>query len=150
LRRIATFLLCGAPLFLLVLPVSGCGAPAPPPPPKKATPAPIDDSVFAATDIQVTRDEFDRVLNGMSPLEVADLFGADPNETSNRYDKGVPGYTSPSLTIIHRWDNPDGSWATVSFISERVDAKEQKDLRPAAEYRGTRYTLPEDRKRERM
>jgi len=135
-------------LGMLLAVAFGCRAPAPPPPPKpEPTPESLN-ALYAATDIQVTADEFEQIRPGMSHDEVVEIIGHDETDTKSRYSPGSQdGFTRPRTAIIHRWENPDGSWCELEFVDRVVDVKRHQDLRTANGYAGTKYTLPESRKK---
>jgi hypothetical protein len=80
-------------------------------PPEPPAPAPI------------SREMVDKLLYGMTYENVMERFGRESDETETEYDSGTPGYTSPSVTVWHRWDNPDGSAARVGFVNKKLERK---------------------------
>lgn len=108
-------------LFLLGKP------PAPPSPPPAVTlpePPPPDPNAPI-----VTKAEYDAIKNGMTYEQVVELIGDIETESQSVYDKGVQGYTGPSLMAWHTWKNPDGSFASVGFMSNKVEEKKEEKLK---------------------
>lgn len=106
------------------------------------------DALFAATDIVVTMDEFEKIRPGMAEDEVLAVIGTEESSTKSHYSPGSQdGYIRPRTAIIHRWENPDGSWCELEFVDRVVDVKRHQDLKPASAYAGTKFTLPESRKK---
>ncbi|NLV42809.1 MAG: hypothetical protein GXY15_16480 [Candidatus Hydrogenedentes bacterium] len=86
-------------------------APEAPEPPEPPAPAPV------------TGEMVDKLLYGMTYENVMERFGRESDETETEYEQGTPGYTSPSVTVWHRWDNPDGSAARVGFVNQKLERK---------------------------
>ena len=97
-------------------PVAAPEAAAPPAP---ESPAPPEPSAPAP----VSREMVDKLLYGMTYENVMERFGRESDETETEYDQGTPGYTSPSVTVWHRWDNPDGSAVRVGFVNHKLERK---------------------------
>jgi len=127
----------------------GCKAPAPPAPaPSQEAPQNQQqmDALFAATDIAITLDEFEQIRPGMSHDDVVAVIGDVETSTKSKYTPGSDAtFTRPRTAIIHRWENPDGSFCEIEFVDRVVDLKRHQDLKPASAYAGTKYTLPESR-----
>ena len=107
------------------------GAPTAPPPP--APPAAPEATAPPATEAPappeppapspVTGEMVEKLLYGMTYENVMERFGRESDETETEYEQGTPGYTSPSVTVWHRWDNPDGSAARVGFVHQKLERK---------------------------
>ena len=105
------------------------GAPTAPPPP--APPAAPEATAPPATEAPappeppapVTGEMVEKLLYGMTYENVMERFGRESDETETEYDQGTPGYTSPSVTVWHRGDNPDGSAARVGFVNQKLERK---------------------------
>ena len=104
------------------------GSPTAPPPPAApeatappATEAPAPPEPPAPS--PVTGEMVEKLLYGMTYENVMERFGRESDETETEYEQGTPGYTSPSVTVWHRWDNPDGSAARVGFVNQKLERK---------------------------
>nr|HPO17243.1 hypothetical protein [Candidatus Hydrogenedentota bacterium] len=77
----------------------------------------------------ITKAEYTAIKNGMTYDQVVDLIGAMETESHSVYNKGVQGYTGPSVMAWHTWKNPDGSFASVGFMSNKVEEKKEENLK---------------------
>ncbi len=125
-------------LLLVLLPLLFAGqhrdtnvesAPPPASPPAAQTNPPEPEPVPKPKDqALITLEEFENLRTGMTYNQILDIVGDLETETRQIYDEGVAGYTSPSLTVWYVWKNPDGSWARVALISDKLRRKEQEGL----------------------
>ena len=123
---IAAVLAAGLAAFIVLR-----GAPTAPPPPAPpaapeaaAPPAPeAPEPPEPPAPAPVTGEMVDKLLYGMTYENVMERFGRESDETETEYEQGTPGYTSPSVTVWHRWDNPDGSAARVGFVNQKLERK---------------------------
>lgn len=101
-------------------------APEPETPPAPAAAAPAPESAEPPeppAPAPISREMVDKLLYGMTYENVMERFGRESDETETEYDQGTPGYTSPSVTVWHRWDNPDGSAARVGLVNHKLERK---------------------------
>jgi hypothetical protein len=137
---------------LLAVLLCACNAPKPAKPTPPPSPAePVDqaalDARFEKTDIKITSDEFEQLKPGMALEDVVGIVGSPEDASQSQYTPASEdSYTRPKLTKIYRWENPDGSWCELEFIDKQLDTKRHQDLKSAAGYAGTSYTLPEVRR----
>lgn len=137
---------------LIAVLLCACNAPKPakstsPPPSAEPIDQAALDARFEKTDIKITSDEFEQLKPGMTLEEVVGIVGSPENASRSEYTPASEdSYTRPKLTKIYRWENPDGSWCELEFIDKLLDTKRHQDLKPAASYAGTSYTLPEVRR----
>lgn len=103
---------------------SGDPVPEPPAPPQAPQPTPEPPPPPPA----VTRQEFEALRYDMTPEQAFEIIGCDPDDTHTEYDRGLSGYTSPSLTVWHTWENLDGSKVSLGFISDKLTGKIESDL----------------------
>jgi len=75
----------------------------------------------------ITQKEFDRIEVGMSYQEVSSIIGSDGTPYGS---SGMPGEDGEEVEwLSYQWNNPDGSFADVSFFKNKVDTSRAKDLR---------------------
>ncbi len=123
---ILLLLLIAAPLVLFSGKTAHTPAPAqapPPPQPSPGLPTPDPNAPI------ITKAQYDAIKNGMTYDQVTDLIGAMETESKSVYNKGVSGYTGPSVMAWHTWKNPDGSFASIGFMSNKVEEKTEENLK---------------------
>ena len=77
----------------------------------------------------VTLSEYQKVANGMSYRQVAQIIGEPGEEISSSHIEGVPGVKASVDTVSYQWVNPDGSNMNAIFLNDRLITKAQFGLR---------------------
>jgi predicted Zn finger-like uncharacterized protein len=77
----------------------------------------------------VTMPEYQKVANGMSYSQVAQIIGEPGEEISSSHIEGVPGVKASVDTVSYQWINPDGSNMNAIFLNDRLISKAQFGLR---------------------
>ena len=72
---------------------------------------------------EITRTQFDALLYGMTYEQVLEILGRAEDDAYTVYDRGLEGYTSPTLTVWMIWKNADGSRLKLGFISNKLSDK---------------------------
>jgi predicted Zn finger-like uncharacterized protein len=76
----------------------------------------------------VTQSEYQKVTNGMSYSQVAQIIGEPGEETSRSNVEDVPGMAAKIETVSYQWINPDGSNMKAIFQNDRLITKTQAGL----------------------
>jgi len=105
----------------------GCKQPGPPPTPPKPF---VEEAAPPKPAPVFTRSQFGKLLYDMTYKQVRDVLGADSTRQESTYDKGESGYTQPSLTAWHVWENKDGSTIKLGFINKKLVKMEASDDLP--------------------
>jgi predicted Zn finger-like uncharacterized protein len=77
----------------------------------------------------VSMSEYQKVANGMSYSQVAQIIGEPGEETGRSNIKSVPGVTANLETVSYQWINHDGSHMNAIFQNDRLISKTQFGLR---------------------
>ena len=115
--------------LVAVIALRGAPTATPPPQPPAAPEAAAPPAPEAAkppgppAPAPISREMVEKLLYGMTYENVMERFGRESDETETEYDSGTPGYTSPTVTVWHRWDNPDGSVARVGLVNHKLERK---------------------------
>ena len=101
--------------------------PAPAPAPEPVTPPPPPPK-------PTTQYEMEVVLYGMTEKQVIDKLAREADRVETEYNRGIDGYTQPSLTAWHYWDNPDGTGVRIGFVNDVVAEKEVLQVKEGTTY----------------
>ena len=115
------------PLLIALALLSGCTAketPQTPTPPLQINPVSPAPAPLPPPRKPLTQFELETIRYGMTLEQVEAKLAREADRVKTEYDKGIKGYTSPSLTAWHYWDNDDGTGIRVGFISNVVAEKE--------------------------
>ena len=77
----------------------------------------------------VSKEEFDRVSDGMSYSQVSSIIGDSGTESSSGTMEGVPGVMPTITTKMYTWQNSDGSNMNAMFQNDRLITKAQAGLK---------------------
>jgi predicted Zn finger-like uncharacterized protein len=77
----------------------------------------------------VSMSEYQKVANGMSYSQVAQIIGEPGEETGRSNIESVPGVTANVETVSYQWINHDGSHMNAIFQNDRLITKTQFGLR---------------------
>ena len=77
----------------------------------------------------VTMPEYQKVANGMSYRQVAQIIGEPGEEISSSHIESVPGIKASIDTVSYQWINHDGSYMNAIFQNDRLITKTQFGLR---------------------
>ena len=98
-------------------------------PEKIAPPPPVAKKVeIEAPRPVITQEQYDKILYDTPYADVVDYLGMDPSRQESTYDKGVDGYTRPSVISWYIWENPDGSFLRLGFTEKRLTDKQSHEL----------------------
>lgn len=122
---LAALLLILTPLFLGRTKTPAPQAPAPQPP---ALPLPETPQRDPNAPL-ITKAVYDSLQLGITYDQASDAIGAGETESHSEYSRGVAGFTSPSVTGWYTWTNPDGSFATLGFVNNKLAEKKEEKLK---------------------
>jgi hypothetical protein len=75
----------------------------------------------------ITQFEFNQVRKGLTYQECVDIFGVEGTPYGS---SGMPGEHGEKVDwLSYQWNNPDGSYAEISFYKNRVDTYRSNSLR---------------------
>jgi len=77
----------------------------------------------------VTLPEYQKVANGMSYSQVAQIIGEPGEAIGSSHIEGVPGVKASVETVSYQWINPDGSTMNAIFLNDKLISKAQYGLR---------------------
>ncbi len=77
----------------------------------------------------ITKAVYEALRTGITYDQAVDAIGVAESEAHSEYSRGVPGFTSPSVTGWYTWTNPDGSFASLGFVNNLLAEKKEEGLK---------------------
>ncbi len=77
----------------------------------------------------VTLAQFNRIKTGQSYAQVKSIVGVDGAVQSENKTDAIPGVMDAITTVMHGWQNPDGSGMNAMFQNDKLVQKSQFGLR---------------------
>jgi predicted RNA-binding Zn-ribbon protein involved in translation (DUF1610 family) len=87
------------------------------------------DAIMGVPDDVVSKDNYDRIRDGMSYSEVVGIIGSRGTELSSSRLEGIQGVMPSITTKMYSWQNPNATNMTAMFQNDRLISKAQFGLR---------------------
>ena len=86
-------------------------------------------AIMGVPDDVVSKDNYDRIRDGMSYSEVVGIIGSRGTELSSSRLEGIEGVMPSITTKMYSWQNPNATNMTAMFQNDRLVSKAQFGLR---------------------